>query len=98
MALEAVYGGEHRERRYRRQPEGSRKEALGLPISDRKRTIGERVIHAFAHGRARAVMDDSNRLLYIQLLDPASESVIQEIPAEDLASNDYHGVFVDVET
>lgn len=98
MALEAVYGGEHRDRRFRRQPPGPRLDGSPVSTVEHERSIGERVIRAFAHGRARAVLDDNNRILFIQLLDPGSDRVIQEIPAQELASNEYHGVLVDVET
>ena len=98
MALEAVHGGEHRDRRSRPQSQSSRTEGAAPPPAELERVIGERFIRAFAHGRAHPVLDDSNHLLYIQLLDRSSDLVIQEIPAQEIASNDYHGVLVDVET
>jgi hypothetical protein len=43
-------------------------------------------------------MDEGNHLVLLQLVDNGSERVIQEIADRELASANYHGILVDVET
>src|SRR5438477_4479395 len=98
MALEAVHGGEHRDRRYRKPPAHELGSVTPGIFATPDQLLGERIIHTFAQGRARAVYDDQDRLLFIQLIEPGSERVLHEFPAQELATYDYHGVLVDVET
>ena|ERR1051326_265449 len=100
MAVQAIWGNEHsRDRQYPRQP------APQKVLDADKRGDESRHENHEQHqqpgtlppGSTRLLLDDMNHVVMIQVVDSQGQ-VVKEIPSEDLAILNYHGVLVDLTT
>lgn len=97
MPTEAVWGSESSTDRQYRRPTPS-KPVRALPSADGESGQPREEHHTLLRGRVRLLVDDEQHIMKVQLLDPGSGTLIQEIPAEELEDHDLRGTLVDLDT
>lgn len=98
MPVQTVSEGKHPHERQQPREQRERRAEGHQPPAVEELEPQQHIHRLLFRAQAKLVVDEHDELVMVQLLDPISDQVVEELRADDLEASGYHGILVDVET